>query len=141
MYDSELRESGGWRSTPLGVRIAVLVAVTLVVVAIFASTWASVEAQAAAKDARQAARKAEAALDRAEAALARVEQEGLERDYLLCTNSNEARAGILTFVTGLIVEDGTDTVTPGEQVILDFAAETFGPRECPPDPSPGEEGD
>lgn len=138
MYSSELRQPGGWKSMPLGVRVAVGIATALVVVGVGASSWASVEAQSAANEAAVAAEKSEAALARAEDALERVEQESLERDYQTCENANEVRAGILAFVTGLIVEDGTDEVTEGEQVVLDFAAEKFGPQECPPDPSPGD---
>lgn len=128
MYSTELRRPG-WESMPPLLKVILLGGILVGVGGLVAAGVASA-------DARDANRQAQQAADRANAAIERVEQEGLERDYELCSNSNEARAGILRFITGLVVEDGTDTVTEGEQVVLDFAAETFGPQECPPDPSP-----
>lgn len=96
------------------------------------------EKQDDAKDRRDGEVALEAA-QAAQAAIERVEQEGLERDYALCSNSNEARAGVLAFIQGIVLNDGDGVVTPGEQEVLDFAAETFGPKDCPPDPSPGED--
>lgn len=128
MYSTELRQPG-WRSMPLVLRIIMGLGMASGVVALWASYWAADEAREASEQARTASQAAQEAVER-------IDREGLERDYLLCTNANEARAGIYTFVEGLIVNDGDGVVTEGEQVVLDFAAETFGPKPCPPDPSP-----
>lgn len=63
----------------------------------------------------------------------RLEREALERDYMLCTNTNEARAGLVAFVKQII----GDSQSQQAQEILDLAHESFAPLECPPDPSPG----
>lgn len=84
----------------------------------------------AAQDAQQAVRQAQTAQERAE-------QEGLERDYRLCANSNEARAGLVALVHDFLLQnDGV--VSESEQVYLDLTAERFAQKECPPDPSPGD---
>lgn len=135
MYSTELHEPG-WRSMPFVLKAIVVVGLASGVVALWAAYAAESAANDAANDAAAAAEQAAVALDRAEVALERLERESLERDFTMCTNANETRAAIVTFVTGLVVEDGTDGVTPGEQVVLDFAASSFEAKECPPDPSP-----
>lgn len=83
---------------------------------------------------------AAAASGDARAALHRIEQEGLERDFALCQNSNEARAGILTFIESLLPAD-EDQLSAEAQAILDRARDTFAQKPCPPDPSPGDDGE
>lgn len=52
--------------------------------------------------------------------------------YELCTNSNEARAGILGFVETILGPE--DDLGPEGQRILELARETFAQKECPPEP-------
>lgn len=73
------------------------------------------------------------AAENAHDAIQRVEREGLERDYALCTSSNEARAGILAFIRQLAALDG-DPTDDGE--VLSLAEDTFAQITCPPDPTP-----
>lgn len=62
----------------------------------------------------------------------RVEREGLERDFKLCLNTNEIRAGFVDFVGQIIPADAD----PRFQEIIDLARESFAPKPCPPDPTP-----
>lgn len=119
MYSTELRAST-WRSIPWGVRIVIGIGFVAGFVALWGAWVAASSAHSASAD--------------AEAAIAQVRQEGLERDFELCTASNSARAGIITFIDGIVRQDGD--VSPGEQAALDLAADTFAPLKCPPDPSP-----
>lgn len=113
MYSTELRQSG-WHSMPLPLQVVMVAGLFAGFVAFVASAWAS---------------------NTARLAVERVETEGLERDYELCTNANEARRGLVDFVTALVsLDDGQ--VSPDEQVYVDLAADKFAQKPCPPDPTP-----
>lgn len=113
MYSTELREAG-WESIPWPLRLVVIAGLAFGLSALGASWVASVDA----RDAVQ-----------------RVEREGLERDYALCSNANQARASLVSFVRRLVqLDDGA--VSAGEQVYIDLAEEDFAQKPCPPDPSP-----
>lgn len=119
-----LRTAARWSGT---------IAWVVMLVAVSVLFWD--EAKDDAKDRRDGRVALEAAHD-ASRAVERIEQEGLERDYQLCTNSNEARAGVLSFIEALAARD--DDPSPAQQEFLDLARETFAQKPCPPDPSPGE---
>lgn len=92
------------------------------------------EAKDDAKDRRDGQIALAAAQDASEA-VERIELEGLERDYALCTNSNEARAGLLALIERQIGPDASEDA----QAFLADARETFAQKPCPPDPSPEED--
>ena len=67
---------------------------------------------------------------RIESVIDRVETEARRRSYVQCVSSNEARQGILDFITGFV----TPPISPEEQQFLDRAEESFAQKPCPPDP-------
>lgn len=69
---------------------------------------------------------------------AAVERESLDRAYTQCVNSNEARSGIVEFVTDIVRKDHpVGPLNPREQAIIALAKQRFHMLTCPPEPTRG----
>lgn len=119
MYSTELRRPG-WDSMPPLLKVVLLGGIMVGVGGLVAAGVASADA----RDAEQ----------QAQAAVERIEQEGLERDFLICAAGNDLRGRLVGVFNALAAQQGP--LTAEQQASLDLLNDGLAPQECPPDPSP-----